>query len=191
MTAPVRILLVRHGSVAGDGRCYGQRHDPSLDATGRAAVAELGRRLVAPEIVVASPARRATETVEALGWEARTDARWAERDFGTWEGRPWRECWDEAPSDVHASREAYAAFTPPGAETLDEVASRVHAALIEVSSGDAATVGVVTHGGPIRAAAAHVLGLDAPAQFALAPGYATVTELVRWGRSWVMERFGA
>ena len=150
----IEIVLLRHGAVDSNGCCYGQRHDVAL-SRGGTAQATAAARPDRPRRCrsCSSPALRARTTAAALGASRASTARWAERDFGDWESRPWDDCWAEAPEAL-AGIDAYVAYTPPGAEPLDAVAARVAEALEEL---DEPTV-VVTHGGPIRLALRHVLG---------------------------------
>lgn len=182
----VRIVLLRHGAVDADGRCYGQRLDPPLSAEGKAQAATAAAWLGDDIALVTSPAGRARATAAAFGAAPAVDDRWAERDFGEWEARPWAQCWAGAPEAL-TGVEAYVAFRPPGAEAVTDVAGRVAAALDELR---ASTV-VVTHGGPIRLALRHALGLDYAQALAFDPQPGTVTCLVRHGTSWMVPCVGA
>lgn len=175
-----RITLVRHGAV--DRACVaGQRHDPDLTVAGRAEVDDLAARLAGdpPDRVVRSPARRGATTAQLLGHgDAIVDPAWAERDLGTWEARPWSEVWAEAPPQVQVDPVAFAAFTPPDGEPVADVRARVAAALRTLP--DVGHVLVVTHAGPIVAAVATVLDLDAATSLRLRVGTATATRLTRF-----------
>lgn len=173
------VVLVRHGAVNSNGRCYGQRHDVALSAEGRQQAETTAARIGGESPVVSSPALRATATAAALCAAPVIDPRWSERDFGDWESRPWDECWREAP-DALTGIDAYVAYTPPGAESLDAVASRVVHALHEL---DASTV-VVTHGGPIRSVLRYVLALSWAQAYAFDPAPGSVTRLVRYDDVW-------
>jgi broad specificity phosphatase PhoE len=182
----VEIVLLRHGAVDSGRCCYGQRFDVALSDEGRAQVAVLAGRVDRGLPVVSSPAGRARATAAVLGAELTIDARWAERDFGAWESRPWEDCWAEAPEAL-AGIDAYVAYTPPDGEPLDAVAARVAEALDELSTP---TI-VVTHGGPIRLALRHVLGCTWAQAFAFDPAPATITRLVRQGDHWSVRCVGA
>lgn len=147
-----QITLVRHAAVdpAWNGRCYGSRCDPALSTVGVAEAISTARDVRPGAITLSSPARRARETAECLGTRFLVDPRWAERDFGEWEGRRWDDCWPEAPAAATASASAYAQYTPPSAETFEQVETRVAEALADLATTTSATV--VTHAGPIRAA---------------------------------------
>jgi broad specificity phosphatase PhoE len=53
------------------------------------------------------------------------------------------------------------------------------------------TVLAITHAGPLRAAVAVALRLDAHQTFALAAEHARAAVLARHGEDWVLERLGA
>lgn len=173
------VVLVRHGAVNSNGRCYGQRYDVALSAEGRRQAEAAAARIGSGIPVVSSPALRATATAAALRATPVIDPRWSERDFGDWESRPWDECWEQAPGAL-TGIDAYVAYTPPGAEPLDAVASRVVHALNEL---DESTV-VVTHGGPIRLVLRYVLDLSWAQAFAIVPAPGSVTRLIRYDDVW-------
>lgn len=179
------VVLVRHGAVDSDGCCYGQRYDVPLSAEGQRQAHDAAARIRGDHAVVSSPALRATATAAALGAAPVVDPRWSERDFGDWESRPWDECWAEAPEALTGIG-AYVAYTPPGAEPLDAVASRVEHALDEL---DGSTV-VVTHGGPIRMVLRHVLALSWAQAFAIDPAPASMTRLTRHDDVWSVRCVG-
>jgi alpha-ribazole phosphatase len=197
-----RIVLVRHGAVDAVGTAYGQRVDPALSDHGRVEVTRLRERidLVDPTAVVRSPALRTRQSAELLDLVPdEVDARWAERDLGDWEGRPWQELWSDVPEEVKVDPTAFAAFTPPDGEPLTDLRTRVTDALEDLGRRHGrddpsahAPVVVVCHGGPITCAVAHVLGLDETAMLKLRVGTATSTWVTRWpDGSWTVERLGA
>lgn len=197
-----RIILIRHGAVDVVGTAYGQRVDPALSDHGRVEVSRLRERTELDEsaIVVRSPALRTRQSSELLDLVPdEVDARWAERDLGAWEGRLWKDVWTDVPENVQVDPTAYAAFTPPDGEPLTDLRSRVTDALEGLgrdhSREDPAAhppVVVICHGGPIRCAVAHVLGLDDVTMLRLRVATATSTSMTRWpdGR-WTLEGLGA
>ncbi len=161
----MRLLLVRHGETAwnAERRLQGNRDVP-LSATGRAQATALAPAVAAhrPSRVVVSPLARTRETAELLGHPGdRRDARWQEADLGDWTGQL-SDALRAAGGDYDAWRAGL--LTPPGGEPFAALTARVAAALADLCrepTGEA--VLVVTHGGPIRAAVQHLLGL-APAR---------------------------
>jgi probable phosphoglycerate mutase len=154
---PERLLIVRHGESTwnAEERLQGQL-DPPLSDQGREQAAALGRAVdlsgFPPERILCSDLARARETAELLGVRpGRYEPRWREIDIGEWAGFTLGEL---DPERVAAwQRGEYF----PG-ETFPELQARVGAAADELRGDD---VLVVTHGGCIRAATAHLTGADA------------------------------
>jgi probable phosphoglycerate mutase len=187
---PARLVLLRHAAPTEAGeRCAGRgsRFDPGLEALGReqaaAAVQRLGREF---DLIVASPARRAQQTVAAWDLPIQIDERLAERCFGAWEGRRWADLWSEVPAEVLASPEAYASFTPPGGEPYDLVARRVEEAVNELTAIPGRRVLAGTHAGPLRLAVGAALGLPPAVALTLGAGLARAAVLERHGDRWVL-----
>jgi broad specificity phosphatase PhoE len=150
-----RLLLVRHGESTwnAEHRLQGQA-DPPLSELGREQAAALRPFLgEIPERRLSSDLTRAVQTAELLGLGgAPADPRWREIDIGDWAGRTLDEL---DPGDVAAWQRGELA--PPNAETFAELQARVAAAVDELRGED---VVVVTHGGCVRAATAHLTGAD-------------------------------
>lgn len=161
------IHLVRHAAVEATfaGLCFGQRVDPPIAPPPEPDVARLRNALPPGSTVVSSPSRRARQTAALLALPFEIDDRWSERDFGTWEGRRWAECWADVPPAHLESADAYVAFTPGGAEPQADVLSRVGAALDDATHSTT-NVMVITHAGPIRAALT-IAGLTHAEAFAM------------------------
>jgi broad specificity phosphatase PhoE len=193
LPAAARLLLVRHGVADGAGeRCVGRLADPALTGRGRAQAAAAAARLGADfDLVVSSPARRARETAAAWDLPVTTDERLAERSFGRWEGRPWAELWPTVPAAVREDAAAWAAFTPPGGESLAEVAARVGACVRELTAVPGRRVLAVTHAGPLRLAVG--LALDLPGERAMALGadHGAAAVLARRGGRWRVDRLNS
>ena len=99
--------------------------------------------------------RLAERIAGATGCDIIADARWQERDFGSWEGRTWNSIWRETGSDMERMVTEPDSFRPGGGETTRELWSRSLAAYRGIDR-QGSTV-VIAHGGPIacvRAAAA-------------------------------------
>jgi broad specificity phosphatase PhoE len=172
------VHLVRHGAVDSDfdGICYGQRVDPPLGEPDVAAIERLRAALARAGVdlpVISSPARRARGTASLITGEYDVDPRWAERDFGTWEGRRWADCWSETPAEHLRSADAYVAFDPAGAESHALVVARVAAALDGIDEPSI----VVTHAGVIRAALV-IAGLSVTAAHAMFLPHLSVSSLI-------------
>jgi broad specificity phosphatase PhoE len=191
---PASLVLLRHAAMAEVGeRCAGRgTFDPGLESLGceqaAAAVRRLGREF---DLVVSSPARRALETAGAWGLPVEVDDRLAERCFGEWEGRRWVELWPEVPAEVFTSPAAYAAFTPPGGEPYEAVASRVQAAVRDLTAVPGRRVLVATHAGPLRLAVGAALDLSPDLALTLGAGLARAASLDRYVDRWVLQSLNA
>ena len=130
-----RMWLVRHAETAWTGRRWCGRADPPLTAAGLAAARRLGDELdgdmPTDAVIVASPARRARATADAIaaraGGTVVVEPLLLEVDFGHVEGLTWGEivATDAKLADRILSR---AAIDWPGGETATEIAARAVAA---------------------------------------------------------------
>jgi broad specificity phosphatase PhoE len=179
------ILLARHGETDWnrEGRFQGWA-DPPLNRTGLDQAVELSVRLMADELtaVYSSPLRRALETADVVaashGLEPTTVDALREVDVGSWSGLTRAEIEERFPAE-YARWLDYEQGWQDG-ETYEAMAERVVAALLELASanGDGRLL-AVTHGGPIRAAAAAADGISYAEARRRSPivGNATVLEL--------------
>jgi broad specificity phosphatase PhoE len=196
-----RLLLVRHGVTTWnrEGRFQGHR-DPPLDAAGELEARLLADRLVAEEPdpirIVTSPLQRAAATAALLASalqragrppQVTSDPRLVEIGQGQWEGRTHAELMVSDPVRYAAWRSNRGATQPPGAESIEAARLRVGAALDELmgegSNGDAQLVCLVSHGGILRLAGGHLLGLALPRAWALDVDNASLSRLIRLASS--------
>jgi probable phosphoglycerate mutase len=159
------IYFVRHGETDFNiaHRLQG-RYETSINARGREQARHCAgvlsdlfardRREAADHAYVASPLRRARETMEivraALGLEAAgyaVDERLLEISYGEWEGLTLPEISARDPKRLAAREQDKWGFRPPGGESYRDVAARV-AAWYATASRD--TV-IAAHGGIARA----------------------------------------
>lgn len=159
------VTLVRHGRTRANAGGLLQGHvDNELDEVGHDQAAVLGPALahVAPVgRIIASPLLRAQQTAAAIaqhvGVDVETDRRWIELDYGDYDGKPM----SAVPPEVWAQWRRDPDFRPPGGESMAELASRVHDALVDLVRGaDEVHTVVVSHVSPIKAAVAWALGVD-------------------------------
>jgi broad specificity phosphatase PhoE len=152
------LYLVRHGRTAHNAsrRLLG-RLDVPLDELGRRQAAALGQvpALNGALRVITSPLSRARHTAAELGPPVTVDERWAEIDYGIYDGMEL-----EAAADLWREWGTDLAYTPPGGESLAAVGARVRDACgdlwPEAAEGD---IVVVTHVSPLKAAVAWALGV--------------------------------
>jgi broad specificity phosphatase PhoE len=158
------LTLIRHARTAWNdtGRMQGWA-DPPLDEHGRAQARALAERLRFESFaaVYSSPLQRARHTAEAIagahGLEVscRDDLR--ERNVGEWTGLTFDETRALAPEQFAGDWRVQGA---PGGETQAALTARVAAAVDEIlASHPDGRVAVVSHGGALSAALAHLLGI--------------------------------
>jgi broad specificity phosphatase PhoE len=166
-----RLLLVRHGVTEWnhDGRFQGHRDAP-LAEDGRREARLLGERLAAsaggPMRIVTSPLSRARDTALAIANAVgargqglpREDERLMEIGQGEWEGRTHAELARHDAERYARWRTMAGREQPPGGESLDRAAYRIGSLLDEVKRAPDELC-LVSHGGILRLAAAHLLGL--------------------------------
>ena len=190
-----RLLLVRHGVTTWNREGRFQGHlDPPLDPIGVEQARLLGTRLAAeergPTRIVTSPLTRASATAELLADTMRrtrreidvdTDEGLMEIGQGDWSGRTHTEIARDDAERYAAWRAGGGQVTPPGGETLEAATARIVAALARLISDNGSTLCVVSHGGILRLAAGHLLGLPVLEAWALDVDNASVSRLTRPG----------
>jgi probable phosphoglycerate mutase len=157
-----RLIVWRHGNTDWNAneRIQGQSDTP-LNELGRRQAATAARSLLAlrPDVIVASDLLRASDTAAALsaisGLTVSYDKRLRERYFGSWQGLYISEVIARFPEE-HA-RWTTGQEIGGDVESLDELGSRVSAALLSASElGE--TVVVATHGAAARQGVGQFLG---------------------------------
>jgi probable phosphoglycerate mutase len=167
------LYLARHGETSWNREGRWQGHtDIALNDVGRDQARALGELLRGRDIarIHASDLSRARETAEMaaaiLGvTDLVIDAELRERSFGIFEGLTRQECQQRHP-DHWTSYRADPRQVPPGAESQQALAERMHAAvgraLARRHDRDEGPVLVVSHGGSIRALLARATGTMPP-----------------------------
>jgi probable phosphoglycerate mutase len=165
---PTTTLLLRHGQTPySTERRFAGQADIGLTPVGvaqaEAAAARLGK-LGIVDTVVSSPLSRARLTAEAVadacGAPVTIEERFAETDFGSWDGLTFAEASARDPSAVDAWL-ASVSVAPPGGESFVAVRDRVLEGLSRLLTAcQGRTVVVVSHVTPIKILLAHAL--DAP-----------------------------
>lgn len=142
---------------------------------------QLARQLAGEALsaIVHSGARRTHRLAERVGKAAgcpvRSDDRWLERDFGTWEGRGWNAIWRETGDLMDQMMTDPAGFRPGGGETGVELSRRVLAAWRDLEG--CGTTLVVTHGGPIAALRTALAGAPLERMIDFVPPHGAVIEI--------------
>jgi broad specificity phosphatase PhoE len=159
------LLLARHGETDWNREHKWQgQSGPALNQEGRRQARELAAKVGNVDAIYSSDTVRAKETAEIvaaqLGLEVRTDPRLREVHFGYWEGLTRVEI-NERFGGAFARWDALEQAAPNGGEADADMAARVLEALLDiVRAHPTERVLVVTSGGPIRAAQAHLKGID-------------------------------
>ncbi|WP_420440456.1 histidine phosphatase family protein [Candidatus Poriferisodalis sp.] len=160
------LILVRHGRTSANAAGLLQgRVDNELDDVGIQQASQIAAALALgdhrPDRIVSSPLKRAHQTADAtrhlLGIEMTIDERWAELDYGEWDGVPISEVrpdmWEQWQSDP--------GFALPGGESLVELNQRVEATCNDLAEEAASrNIAVFTHVSPIKSAVRWVLGTE-------------------------------
>jgi alpha-ribazole phosphatase/probable phosphoglycerate mutase len=160
------LTLIRHGRTTwnNDNRMQGWA-DPPLDDHGRAQARALSGRLAADTFaaIYSSPLLRARETAEIVAAPHRLpvtchdDLR--ERNVGEWVGLTFAEARARAPERFVGDWRTHGA---PGGETQAALTARVAACLHSLlATHPEERFAIVSHGGALSAALAHLLGLPA------------------------------
>lgn len=184
-----RIYLVRHAAHDNvGGYLAGRMPGVALGEAGRAQARRLGQRMSRERIdmIQSSPLQRTRETAQAIAAVAARDVEIApalqEIDFGAWSGRSF----DELNRDDHWRRwnAARSITATPAGETMLGVQQRVHAHILDtVRAHPRASIVMVSHADPIRAALAVVMGLslDRLQSFDIAPASISIIDFDPWG----------
>jgi len=173
---PTRIFLVRHAPVPRTAldRCYGQTDVPACPeqmAADAPRYAALAARLPRPARWLVTPLARTRQTAAAIfaaGYPAPAPAAelpaeplLMEQHFGALHGLPHAEIPARLRAPPHPFWPVDAHERPEGGESVAEMMGRVARALEALAAAHAGRdVVVVSHGGPIRVAVGHALGLD-------------------------------
>ncbi|MEM6295627.1 MAG: histidine phosphatase family protein [Myxococcota bacterium] len=180
-----RVVLMRHAkpSAKTQGRCYGKL-DVGLGAQGRAQARAAAAAFAPGDVtaIVSSPRIRAKDTADALaavvGGSVVLEPRFAEIDFGAFEGRTYEEIEASHPEAYRAWMRSPTTMQFPGGESYPQMKTRVLAALAELRAAHRGrAVAVVSHGGVGRIILADALGMPDAAIFALEQSYAGVSIL--------------
>lgn len=150
----MKLCLVRHGETDWnvEGRLQGWT-DIALNATGKAQAQAVARALagVPFDAIVSSPLQRALHTAEAIadGRPIELEPRLRERQLGALQGLTRGEVAAQYPAVQTALTLRSPGYQPPGGESLQDFAARVHALLRELRQRHAGArqLLLVAHGG--------------------------------------------
>jgi alpha-ribazole phosphatase len=191
-----RFWLIRHALVEQNARAmlYGTMDVPLCP---EALVADvpmyraLAARLPRPATWVVTPLSRTALTAQALfraGYPVQTPAvepDLIEQDLGDWHGLPHAQLPPRLRLPPHAFWPLGGEEVPPGGESMASVIARVGRAMERLAVEQAGRdIVVVSHGGAIRAAVAHAIGIRADNALHLSVQNLSLTRLERHEEAW-------
>lgn len=190
-----RFWLIRHALVhpAALTCLYGVNDVPICEvtmATDAPRYAALAALLPRPARLIATPLSRTQLTAAALfraGYprtRLELEADFVEQDFGDFQGRPIGDFEDRPAHERHPFWPIHAAETPPNGESFEAMIRRVGGALERLAAAAEGDFVVFSHGGAIRAACAHALGLTPHQALSLAVENVSLTRLDRNEAGW-------
>lgn len=189
---------IRHAPVTGQGgRIYGNRDVP-CDCSDETVFRALAAQLPAAAVWLVTPLSRTRMTAEAIARhhasapaEFEVEARLAEQDFGAWQGLTYAELEAARSGAWHRFWLAPAEEQPPGGESFSALSARVAAAVEALTRRHAGRdIVCVSHGGPIRAALGHALGVTPERALAFAVDNCALTRLDHFAEPAAGERLG-
>lgn len=194
---PTRFFLIRHALVEPSARLvlYGDM-DVALCALALAqdglAYRWLAERLPREAHWFHTPLSRTRATAEAIfaaGYpqppELRVEPRFAEQHLGQWQGITHEALTALLRDPPHPFWPHGAAERPPGGESLQDVIGRIGPALEELAERlQGQDIVIVAHGGSIRAAVSHAMGLDPYQAFQISVRNLSLTRLEKHGADW-------
>ncbi len=191
-----RFWLIRHAIVDEAARVvlYG-RMDVAISTQSLAAQAAIYRGLAArlPQDAVwlVTPLQRTRRTAEEIlgaglkPAELQVEPGLTEQDLGEWQGLRHADLPARLTDPAHPFWPLGAAETPPRGESMQDVLERVGITLEDLAqTHDGRDVVCVSHGGAIRAAVAHALGVGAGAALHLSVQNLSLTVLERFAAGW-------
>jgi broad specificity phosphatase PhoE/ribonuclease HI len=186
---PTMIYFIRHGeTILTPDRKFSGSGEPNPPLTEKGLsqavlVADEIARLK-PEILIASPLRRTTQTAEViasrLGLPIVFDVAWYECDFGVWDGLSIDEVALKFPIEYKAWLSS-SAYAPPGGESYDALGWRVDEALDKlVAKYPGKRVAIVTHNGATKEAIRLAIGGSAESIFHIDVSPCSISSISIW-----------
>lgn len=151
----------------------------------------LARTLPRPAVWIVTPLSRTVRTAAAIyqagydGPEPQVEPGLIEQNLGAWQGLPHAELPARLTVPAHPFWPVSGTETPPGGESMADVIARVGATMDRLArTHDGHDVVIVSHGGTIRAAVAHALGIAAENALHLSVQNISLTRLERLPEGW-------
>lgn len=158
---------IRHAPVTNNkGRMYGSS-DPKAEITTPEVYDGLARLLPDNSICVTSALQRTKQTLDEILFhglsasERYVEPGLSEQNFGVWQGHPYEQIPALASPKLHKHWFTTADNTPPHGESFIDLTKRVTGVIEKFNRNHKGRdIIAVAHGGPIRAALGHALGLS-------------------------------
>ncbi len=191
-----RFWLIRHALVEQNARMrlYGATDVPLCPESLVAQVGmyqALAGRLPLTSAWYTSPLSRTQDTARAIQRAGYPETAWTvepgliEQSMGDWHGLEHAALPSKLRLPAHVFWSIAASEVPPGGESMEQVCERVAATLERLADAhDGQDIVAVSHGGAIRAAVAHALGVGAETALRLSVQNLAVTILERHPQSW-------
>jgi ribonuclease H / adenosylcobalamin/alpha-ribazole phosphatase len=186
---PTILYLIRHGeTVLTPGRKFSGIGplNPILTETGRAQAEKVAEAVseLKPEVLIASPLNRTSETAKAIAQttdlEINFDEIWLEMDFGYWDGLSVEEVKAQFPAD-YEKWVTDLSFQPAGGESWEAITIRVEAALSKIlAEYPGQKVAVITHNCVIKTAVALCLSAPIESVFHMDIGPCSINTFLMW-----------
>ncbi|WP_270936933.1 histidine phosphatase family protein [Falsiroseomonas oryzae] len=196
MSTTTRLFLVRHALVEPSARAtmYGTMDVGLCDLALRqeaAAYRWLAARLPQPARWLVTPLSRTRATAAAIfaaGYPdtpLETHPELIEQDLGEWQGLPHETFFERLRHPPHPFWSIHVDERPPGGESFTDVIARVGPAIERLAAENAGgDIVIVAHGGSIRAAVAHAMGVGGQPVLAFSVKNLSLTRLERVGPDW-------
>lgn len=181
---PPRLTLIANASTPA-ARAAAFPLDEGLDDYGRRDAAAMADEFPNTSIVLASPARRALETAEALCLVPEIDTALRDLDLGSWAGRTLSSI-AETEADALGSWLSDPAFSQHGGETVEGLFARISVWMKAISVREGRII-AVTHPAVIRAAILAAIHASPSSYWYIDIAPLSVVELTSNGRRWALK----
>ncbi len=176
------IDLIRHGEPVGGNRLRGSQDDPLSELGWQQMWKAVGEQRPWSHLKT-SPLTRCRFFAEALADKMALESEiipdFREIAFGAWEGKTTKELMQEDPQALQRYWRDPDNHAPPGAESMSDFTTRIHAAWEDLIDRQQEThTLLVCHGGVIRAILIHVLGMPKERLWSFDVPYANVSRIV-------------
>jgi broad specificity phosphatase PhoE len=191
-----RFWLIRHALVEQNARLklYGSLDVPLCPESLVSQVPmyeSLAARLPRDAVWITTPLSRTQHTARAIQQAGYPETAWEiepaliEQSMGDYHGLRHHELPERLEMPAHPFWPMAAAEVPPGGESMDHVCARVGLGMDRLADRhDGRDIVIVSHGGAIRAAVAHALGVDADTALKLSVQNLSLTILERHNDAW-------